>query len=155
VTPLMNVLLPVVVGGVIGILGGFVGPYFIQRAKDVADKKRKRAEKFEELVGAVVEHGHWIKTLRSFKTYGIGSEPTLTPIVKIRAISATYFPEFEKLVLQLDLASHKYERWMVDTALKRLQDEPESGHDDISKEYIEKREALVTELRSFARREFQ
>jgi hypothetical protein len=59
VTPLWNVLLPVVVGGVIGIIAGLVGPYIIQRLKDAADKKRKRAEKCEELIGAVVEHFHW------------------------------------------------------------------------------------------------
>ena len=50
VTPLWNVLLPVLVGGAIGIVGSFVGPFFLQRAKDAADRKRKRAEKFEELV---------------------------------------------------------------------------------------------------------
>jgi hypothetical protein len=46
-TPLMIVLLPllpVVVGGLIGIIAGLVGPYFIQRAKDASDKKRKRAK---------------------------------------------------------------------------------------------------------------
>ena len=53
----MNVLLPVVVGGVIGILGGFVGPYFIQRAKDVADDRKWRRDKaldaYSEMVRAV------------------------------------------------------------------------------------------------------
>jgi hypothetical protein len=62
VTPLLNVLLPVIVGGTIGIVGSFIGPFFVQRAKDAADKKRKRAEKFEELVTAVYEHKHWIET---------------------------------------------------------------------------------------------
>jgi hypothetical protein len=91
-TPLMIVLLPllpVVVGGLIGIIAGLVGPYFIQRAKDAADKKRKRAEKFEELVGAVVEHLHWINTMRNFRTFGIGSEPTMSSVAKIQAISDT------------------------------------------------------------------
>ena len=156
-TPLVNVLLPVLVGGAIGIIGSFVGPLFLQRAKDAVEKKRKRAEKFEELVAAVVEHVQWINSMRNFKAHGSGSEPALSPIVKIRAISATYFPEFEKLVLQLDFASNKYERWMVDAGLKRLLNEPEllAGHEDVVEKYLENREELLTELRNFARREFQ
>lgn len=55
-TPLWSVLLPVLIGGAIGIVGSFVGPFFLQRLKDATEKKRKRAEKFEELVGAVTEH---------------------------------------------------------------------------------------------------
>jgi hypothetical protein len=112
-------LLPVLVGGLIGILGSFVGPFFLQRAKDATEKKRKRAEKFEDLVAAVVEHSHWIDTVRNFKVFGTGSEPTPSPIVKIRAISATYFPEFEMLILQLDQASAVYEGWMLDARLKK------------------------------------
>jgi hypothetical protein len=55
------VLLPVIVGGLIAILNGFLGPFLIQRVKDVADKKRKRVEKFEELVAAVYEFDHWLE----------------------------------------------------------------------------------------------
>src|ERR1700680_1778044 len=95
VTPLLNVLLPVIVGGAIGIVAGLIGPYFIQRAKDAAERKRKRAEKFEELVAAVVEHGHWLDALRNIRGLGVGSELgfateiTLSPMAKIHAICAT------------------------------------------------------------------
>ena len=159
-TPLMIVLLPllpVVVGGLIGIIAGLVGTYFIQRAKDAADKKRKRAEKFEELVGAVVEHLHWINTMRNFRTFGIGSEPAMSSVAKIQAISDTYFPEFEDLVQQLYTASTDYEIWSSRAAQKKLRSEPEymAGHENIVKTYMEKREALLTALRNFARREFQ
>ena len=121
------------------------------------EKKRKRAEKFEKLVAAVVEHGHWINSVRNFKAFGAGSEPTVSPIVKIRAISATYFPEFEQLVLHLEIVSTTYEKWMLETEQKRLEGESYllGGHDDVVKRYLEKREALLNELRSFARREFQ
>jgi hypothetical protein len=41
-------LLPVIVGGLIGLAGGVVGPWFLQKGKDETEKKKHRAEKFEE-----------------------------------------------------------------------------------------------------------
>jgi uncharacterized membrane protein YeaQ/YmgE (transglycosylase-associated protein family) len=102
VTPLWNVLLPVLIGGAIGIVGSFVGPFFLQRLKDATEKNRIRAEKFEALVGAVTEHYHLIAALRFFAISGQGSLPTLSAIIKIEAIVSTYFPEFEGLVRQFD-----------------------------------------------------
>jgi hypothetical protein len=82
---MMNVLLsllPVVVGGLIVIIAGLVGPYFIQRAKDATEKKRKRAKKFEELVGAVYEYDHWIDTTRNIRIVSDDKEINVSPIAK-------------------------------------------------------------------------
>jgi hypothetical protein len=156
---LLIVLLPVVVGGAIGIIAGLVGPYCIQRAKDAADKKRKRAEKLEELIAAVVEHFHWISAFRYFTISGQGSEPTLSPITKVQAITGTYFPEFDVLVQQLDSASNEYEKWILSIGQKRVRNERGYeklvGHDEVLKAYTEKQQAFLTALRRFARREFQ
>ena len=154
-----TVLLPVLVGGALGIAGSFVGPYALQRLKDATEKKRKRAEKCEELVAAVVEHSQWIGALRFFTISGQGSLPTLSPITKIEAITSTYFPEFEVLVRQLDSASNKYEMWILSTGQKRVKNEPGYenlvGHDEVVTQYADKRAEFLTELRRFARREFQ
>lgn len=158
-TSVWNGLLLVGVGGAIGILSGVIGPYFIQRRKDVADRKRKRAEKFEELVAAVVEHYHWMATMRFFFVSGQGSQPTLSPITKIEAIVSTYFPQFEMLVRQLDSASNEYEIWILSTGQKRIGNEPGyeklTGHDEVLTKYTDKRMDFLVELKRFARREFQ
>jgi hypothetical protein len=152
-------LLPVVVGGAIGILAGVIGPYFIQHAKDAADKKRKRAEKFEELVAALVEHYHWMANMRFFFISGQGSQPPLSPITKIEATVATYFPEFESQVRQLDSASNQYEVWILSAEQKRIRNEPGyeklTKHDDVLAKYTDKRLDFLVELKRFARREFQ
>ena len=106
ITPVLIPLISVVVGGIIGIAGGLIGPLMLERRKEASEKKKKRAEKFEELVGAVVEHYQWIGALRFFAISGQGSLPTLSPITKIEAISSTYFPEFEGLIRQLHSASN-------------------------------------------------
>jgi hypothetical protein len=159
VTPLWNVLLPVLVGGAIGIVGSFVGPFFLQRLKDAADKKRKRAEKFEELVGAVAEHYHWIGALRFFAISGQGNLPPPSPITKVEAIASRYFPEFAGLVRQFDSASNFYEMWILGVGQKRVRNEPRyenlAGQDEVLTKYTDKRAEFLAELRSFARREFQ
>lgn len=154
-----NVLVPVLVGGAIGIVGSFVGPYFLQRLKDAADIKRQRAEKLEELIEAVAEHYHWIGALRFFAISGQGSLPTLSPMTKIQAITGTYFPAFDGLVRQLDSASNNYEMWILSTGQKRVQNEPGyeklAGHDEVVTKYTDKRAEFITELKRFARRDFQ
>jgi hypothetical protein len=156
---LWNVLLSVLVGGAIGIVGSFVGPYFLQRLKDAAEKKRKRAEKCEELIGAVAEHYHWISAMRYFIISGLGSEPTVSPITKIQAITGTYFPEFDILVRQLDSASNEYEIWILDTGQKRIRNEPGYekliGHDGVLTKYTATRNEFLTDLKRFAQRECQ
>jgi hypothetical protein len=155
----METLWPVIVGGGIGIVAGIVGPYFIQRAKDAADKKRKRAEKFEELVSAVVEHYHWFATMRFFYISGQGSEPPLSPITRIEGIVSTYFPEFEELVRRLDSASNRYEIWILNVGQKRVRNEAGyeklDGHDEVVTNYKDARSNLLAELKRFARRKFQ
>jgi hypothetical protein len=152
----MTDLLSVMVGGAIGIIAGVVGPYFIQRVKEKADKKQKRAEKFEELVGAVYEYDHWIDMIRGIRVAGLDGEITMSPFAKIRAISDTYFPEFEKAVEELRAAGHTYGMWMLEVVQNRPQkDALLARHKTIVGPYVDKRDALLAELRSFAEREFQ
>ena len=152
----MTDLLSVMVGGAIGIIAGVVGPYFIQRVKDKADKKQKRAEKFEELVGAVYEYDHWIDTVRGIRVAGLDGEITMSPFAKIRAISDTYFPEFEKAVEELRAAGHTYGMWMLEVVQNRPQKEALlARHETIVGPHVDKRDALLAELRSFAGHEFQ
>jgi hypothetical protein len=155
----METLWPVIVGGGIAIVAGIVGPYLIQRTKDAADKKRKRAEKFEELVSAVSEHYHWFAIMRYFFISGQGSQPPLSPIIRIEAIVSTYFPEFEEWVRRLDIASNRYEVWILNVGQKRVRNEAGyeklDGHDEVLTNYTDVRNNFLGKLRGFARRKFQ
>jgi hypothetical protein len=150
----------------VGLVGALVGAgistgttYLLAVRKEAADKKRKRAEKLEELVGAVVEHFHWMAHMRYFYISGQGSQPTLSPITKIEAIVSTYFPEFTGLVRQFDSASNLYEMWIISIGRKRVRNEPGYetlvGQDEVVTNYTDKRAEFLAELKRFARREFQ
>jgi len=154
----MSDILPVLAGGAIGVIGSFigsfVGPFFIQRAKDATDRIRERAKTLEELIGAVVEHYHWIATMRYFYISGQGNQPTLSlsPIIKIQYIVAMYFPEFDALALQFDTVSNNYEIWMLSIGQQRVRNEPKyehlAGHADVVQQYTDKRMEFLAELRA-------
>jgi hypothetical protein len=108
---------------------------------------------------AVVEHYHWITAKQFLVISGQGSEPNLSPMIKIEAIASTYFPEFAVLVRQLDSASNKYEAWIFSMGQKRVRNEPGyenlTGMDEVLTKYTDTRAELVMALKRFARREFQ
>jgi len=87
-------LISVIVGGVIGIAASFLGPWFIESAKQRNEKRKKRAEKIEELMSAVYEFDHWLTQYRNITAYGDPGEVGVSPLAKIEAIAAVYFPMF-------------------------------------------------------------
>jgi hypothetical protein len=102
-------LLPVIVGGLL-TLGGTVAAAIVSTIRDEVQKRRdarkRRADKFEELVAAVYEFDHWLSGVRSRDAFGQGEAPhTVTPFAKVQSISAVYFPQFDEAVRELDAAA--------------------------------------------------
>jgi hypothetical protein len=46
-------LIPVVVGGIIALAGGWLGPWLLEGRKEAAEKRQRRRQKFEELVATL------------------------------------------------------------------------------------------------------
>jgi hypothetical protein len=154
---MLQVLLPVIVGGLIAIVGGLVGPTFVERTKAKAERERKRREKFEELVLAIYEHRHWISTMRGSKVFGHDDFLAPSPMAKIETISAIYFPVFRDQIHDLDILADKYEFWMMEARRKRLNgdDTYVEGGTEAHRAYSEAALRLLKELRDYAQRVFQ
>jgi hypothetical protein len=131
-------LLSVIVGGLLGGGGTLVVSTYLHRLQTADTKKRKRANKFEELVAAVYEHDHWIDNLRRFYVVDFQGEIKVSPFAKIHAISDIYFPQFEKAIVEPATNTELF-----------------AGHQKVVTPYMQKQDALLAELRAFARREFQ
>jgi hypothetical protein len=153
---MFNVLLPVIVGGGIAIIGGLIGPPFLHRLQQKAEKKRRRAEKFEELIATLYEHDHWLMTMRDVGLFGGEDKNVMPPIAKARAISSVCFPEFEEQITQFNRAADEYELWMMKAPQKRLQGDKKyaDGAEEAYRPYFQKFLSLLKELREFAKREF-
>lgn len=154
---LWQVLAPVIVGGFIGLAGGLVGPWLLQNRKEAAEKKQRRAEKFEELVTALFEQHHWINKMRNVRVFGEQRDLEMSPIAKVQAISAVYFPEFEMEIRALDLAADAYELWAMKAGSKRSKKEVEfmEGGNEAYEPFMEKFHTLMRTLREYSRKEFQ
>jgi hypothetical protein len=156
-TTMFAVLLPVIVGGVIAIAGGLIGPPYLHHLQQKAEKKRKRAEKFEELIATLYEHNHWLLAMANVRLFGGEEIKVVSPMAKVQAISSVYFQEFEKQITQLDVVADKYELWAMEARQKRIQNDPTyaAGAAEAYQPYGQKFNSLLRELREFAKREFQ
>jgi hypothetical protein len=154
-------LWPVVVGGVLA-LGGTVAGAIATTIRDAAqqrhERKKRRADKFEELVAAVYEFDHWLDSMR-----GHGGPKTVSPFSKVQSIAAVYFPQFSELISELNGASRQYRIWIVEAWAKGVPELPTTEfiterldrYDELHEPYAQKRDALLAALAKFAREEFQ
>jgi hypothetical protein len=152
-------LVPVLIGGLLTLAGGFIGPLFLQRQKDHVEERKRRADKFEELVAAVYEFDHWIENCKQRGMFGAKDIPAVvSPFAKVQSISSVYFPRFDDAIKELDIATSKYRIWMTAAGMKRLtgkMSEINEGFNDAYMPYVEKREGLLIALKKFAGEEFQ
>jgi hypothetical protein len=149
------------VGGLLALAGtvaGAIATIIRDAAQQRHETRKRRADKFEELVAVVYEFDRWLEDLRDREEFGREGIPvTASPIVKVKSISTVYFPQFSKLVLELEVAADQYRDWIY-AARQRSTDNvayPTEGFDHALWPYLEKREALLDALKKFARNEFQ
>jgi hypothetical protein len=146
-------------GGSLGGIGvGLVGAARREAAQERRDAKKRRADKFEELVAAVYEFDHWLDGIRQRDAFGRENVPdTVSPFAKLQSISAVYFPQFSGSIGELDIASGQYRVWIYNTEQLRLAKATllMAGFDGAFNPYAVKREALLEALKKFAHDEFQ
>ena len=153
-----STLVPVMVGGAIGLIGGWLGPWLVERRKEAAEEKKKLAEKFEELIAALYEHKHWLDMMEQIWVLGTDEKRSMSPFARVHAISRVYFPEFESQIAALEVVARKYEMWMFHAAKNRLINDGApslEGLEEAYRPYAEKFRTLLNELGEFAKREFQ
>ena len=150
----------VVVGGLLGVGGtiaGVIGTAIRDQIQQRYDTKKRRAEKFEELVGAVYEFDHWIEAARDRYVYGRDVPETVSPFAKVQSISSIYFPQFRALVGELNSAVLQYRVWMLGAQGRRLNGlaNINEGFNEAYEPYWRKCNSLLDALQEFAREHFQ
>ena len=116
-------LLPVVVGGLLalgGVVAGVIGTAIRDVVQQRRDDRKRRADKFEELVAAVYEFEHWMEGMRGRETFGLDVPRTVSPLAKVQAISSVYFPQFEAQLTELETATTQYRKWMRNAGARRV-----------------------------------
>jgi hypothetical protein len=153
-TSIWTILLPVIVGGAIGIVASFVGPWFIERVKEKNERRKRRREKFEELVSAVYEFDNWLNRIKADGNLGeVGSSPP----IKLGVIARVYFPGFLEKISKFGGAAVDYQL-AIQRAQKRLAGKTSEINDglmDAYNPYAREKNELLDELEKFAGKEFR
>jgi hypothetical protein len=156
-------LWPVVVGGLLA-LGGTVAVVIGTAIRDVVqqrhEKRKRRAEKFEEMVAAVYDFDQWVQTHMHATIDRTQLPQTMSPIVKASAISAVYFPQFDKLISEMEFASSVYLNSILSKNFKQeytYLNDREQGRTaaEYWMDFGAKRTVLTNALKKFAHEEFQ
>jgi DNA-binding helix-hairpin-helix protein with protein kinase domain len=84
---------------------GFVASARRDAAQERREARKRRADKFEELVAAVYEFDHWLDGIRNRDAFGHDNvAETASPFAKVQSISSIYFPQFVEPIAELDQA---------------------------------------------------
>jgi hypothetical protein len=119
-------------------------------AQEQREAKRRRADKFEELVAAIYDFDHWLDGNRLREVYDHKIPQSVSPFAKVQSVSAAYFPQFDQAIRELDAATSSYRSWMEIAPQINA-----SGFEEAYNPYAEKRDALLDALKKFAQKEFQ
>jgi hypothetical protein len=152
----MTTLWPVIVGGVIGLVGGFGSATLVHLLQAKQAEKRRREEKFEVLVIAILETSVWLNEVMNSKFWGSKNVTEVCPITKAYAIATIYFPYLLTKVNELNDATLDHLQWIAQAALKK-HDNVEGYADDIAVSYgpwMAKMNEMIGDLNRTARREF-
>jgi hypothetical protein len=151
-------LVPVLIGGLLTLAGGFIGPLILQKQKDHVEERKRRADKFEELVAALYDFDHWIESCGKRHVYGEDIPERVSPFAKVQSISSVYFPQFHAAIEELSIATSIYRVWMLQAGQRRIAQDfahITDGLNDAYLPYCEKRAGIIDTLEKFAREEFQ
>jgi hypothetical protein len=132
-------------GTVIGFAGGLITQLVLERSKQEAEKKKKRAEKLEEFLSAL-----WEQRALFSQSYGRQEAVKLISptLATLDALTIIYFPELRPQLGTITKAGSKY--------LLALAGAIEGSDIEMAKnEYYNAISMLQTELIQYSKREFQ
>jgi hypothetical protein len=154
-------LIGVIVGGLIGIASGLIGPLVIDWRKQVAQEKIKRRDKYEQLVITLYENDHWVKTIYRIRIERSGEVHLAPPYAKIEAMLHAYFPDLDQIISPYIKLTEHYIGIIYIKSYRLLDARATLSDDDVNDlykcrlEYGRRLTECLDLLREYAKREFQ
>ncbi|WP_435658095.1 hypothetical protein [Brucella pituitosa] len=118
-------LLPVIIGGLIGLLGAAVVPIVSHLLTSKTERKRERIAKFEELFELLSDYEQWIDTENMRIVWGEKTVRRPSPLLRAQAICAIYFHELKLPLADLSTAAAPYFVWMGNAGMRRIRKAPD------------------------------
>lgn len=113
---------PVLLGGLVAIAGGFGSQLLIHDLTDRRDRIRLRRERLEALVKSVYAHDQWIDAKRRTMIFRNEDHDDPSPLDEARMIQALHFPELAREVLAIQTAQVPLIKFIHAERLKHMKD---------------------------------
>lgn len=137
------VLWPVIVGGLIAVIGAGIGPFITHLLTSRAARVEKRQKLFESMLAALFEFDHWLNLKKDSYVFGKGRDLPYSPISKAIAVALMYFPEALPALRDIEIKGHDYQKWMTEASLRRLSGQIETLNDGFEEAYKPYTEAMI------------
>ena len=148
-----HTLIAVILGGLLTLAGGWLGPWLLQKQRDAAEWKKRRAEKYEELIAVMHEHQQCLRKAEDRVVFRSVEHEGTSPMGRVEAICAVYFPEFTDQLNELERKSARYRLWMFEG--RKLMENGDQNVAEKSQEafapYEQAYHDLLEALREYAR----
>lgn len=137
------VLGPVVVGGMIAVVGTVIGPLVSHTLTSKVAERDKRQKLFETLITALFEFDHWLELKRSTYVYGDSRVFPISPLSKAIAIASMHFPDTMVSLRDIDIKATQYEGWMMRAFERRIAGDVKNMNDGFDLAYKPYKESLL------------
>jgi hypothetical protein len=136
-------------------LVAFVGPMLLERRKQQAEARKRRAEKLEELIETLYQHDHWLESTRDKYTFGNDIKLDMAPLMLAQALVLLHFPSLKEKMDELFMAARRYEAWCIKAGRMRVAKEANftDGFDDVYQPYLNALGKMVSTTAEFGRKE--
>jgi hypothetical protein len=146
---------PVLLGGVLAILGGFGSQLLVHRLADKRERAKVRREKLEALVKAVYAHGHWIEEKQTRMVFKNEDHDVLSPLDEARMLQALHFPELASELIAVQRAQLPLVQFVSEQRIKHMKSKEAfieewnpAAFNEAYKHYLAATGALVAKARS-------
>jgi hypothetical protein len=142
-TSIWAVLWPVIIGGIIAVIGTTITPVITHGITSKAARAEKREQLFTSMLAALFEFDHWLDTKRDTYVYGFAKDLSYSPLAKAIAVASMHFPEAIPLLRDLEIKANKYQIWMTEAAQRRMQGNFAALNDGFTEAYEPYSKAVV------------
>lgn len=129
------VLLPVIIGGILAIVGGAVGPAISHLLPHRSSLRADRTSRFEALLASMYAFDHWLDLTKNAIAFGAEADLGPPPISQTVSIASLYFPNLLDSVRAVEIASVSYKSWMSQAGQRRLSGETLKINDGLEEAY--------------------
>ncbi len=116
-------LLPVLVGGLLAILGGAGSQYLIHRLGTERERRKLLRERGEAFIKALHAHSDWLQEKTNAMVFENKDHDRPSPLDEAQMIQQLYFPQLAKPIYDVMAATKPIVEWVYQQRISRLQDQ--------------------------------